>query len=408
MARRAKGEGSLYFDEKRQSWRWHGYYINQNGEKKFKNFYAKKQSELKKKVDAFLKQNNENEYVDKNISVAQWIEIWLESFVKPTVKLTTYGIYQQKMFYVISAFGNKPLYCVNGIEFQKFLNELHLSGGSRNQGLSAATVNSVRRYFKICCNVAVENGVIIKNPILVTKPIRKKRTEITVLTENEVKLMLQIAKEGNYVYEGISNKRFLNFNEGTKYLINCYYALIKTALSTGMRIGELRGLVWDCIYFSRKYIEVKRQLVNTGNALIFDEPKTSYGKRKIVIDDSLITELVEFKNYQEKYKEALGNHFKNDSNLVFTNTFGSPIDLHNFRMRYFNKILKAANINPSFTIHCMRHTHASILLKNGVNIKVVSERLGHSTVTITLNTYAHILENMEYTASNTWASIINT
>ena len=407
MARRAKGEGSLYFDEKRQSWRWHGYYVDLNGKKKFKNFYSKKQSDVKKKVDDFFNQLKNKTVIDKNITVNKWINTWLESFVKPSVKLTTYEIYKQKMSYVLNKMGEKPLYVITTLEFQQFLNELHNNGGEKGNGLSASTVNSVRRYFKICCNSAVENGVIMRNPILATKAIRKKKMEMVIMTEDEVRLVLNIAQKGDYIYEGISDKRLLNYNEGTEYLIRCYYVLIHTALSTGMRIGELRGLTWSCINFDKKYIEVRNQIVSVSKQLIFDTPKTTGSIRKIVIDNNLIDVLKKFKLYQYNYKSTLAEHFINEYNLVFTNTFGSPIDLHNFRVRYFNKILKAANINPNFTIHCMRHTHASILLKNGVNIKVVSERLGHSTVTITLNTYAHILENMEYSASNTWASIIN-
>lgn len=406
MARRAKGEGSLYFDEKRKSWRWHGYYTDANGTKKFKNFYSKKQSDVKKKVDEFFKQLSEQNTIDKTITVLQWINIWLESFVKPTVKQSTYDIYNQKMSYVIDAIGTKKLYLLTSLEFQKFLNDLYKYGGDKKKGLSASTVNSVRRYFKICCNVALENGVIMKNPVLGTKPIKKAKPEIVVLNEEDVKLLLDIAKKGEYIYEGISDKRLLNFNEGTAYLIQCYYLLIRTALSTGMRIGELRGLTWEHIYFHSGYIDVKYQMASNAPKTKFDAPKTESGKRKIVIDETLIQELSEFKNYQKRYQCILGNQFNNSFNLVFTNTFGSPVDLQNFRTRYFTKLIKAAKISPYFTIHCMRHTHASLLLKKGVNVKVISERLGHSNITITLNTYAHMIENMEYTASNAWSAII--
>lgn len=407
MARRAKGEGTLYFDEKRQSWRWYGHYVDRDGVKRTKNFYAKRQIDVKRKVNEFFEQIKEKSTIDKTISVSAWIDLWLESYVSNSVKLTTYEIYRQKMKYVSNFFGKKPLYLVTSLEFQNFLNGLHKTGGEKGEGLSAATVNTVRRYFKICCNSAVENGVILKNPVLATKPIRKVKSDITILSEEEVKLVLSIAKEGDYIYEGISDRRLLNYNKGTEYLLRCYYVLIHMALSTGMRIGELRGLSWEYVNLDKKYVEVRNQIVSTSRKLIFEEPKTLNSKRKIVVDDNLIEELAAYKEYQQAYSDMLADHFNNAFNLVFTNTFGSPIDLHNFRVRYFNKILKRANVNSGFTIHCMRHTHASLLLKNGVNVKVVSERLGHSTVTITLNTYAHIIESMEYSASNTWSTIIN-
>lgn len=107
-----------------------------------------------------------------------------------------------------------------------------------------------------------------------------------------------------------------------------------------------------------------------------------------------------------EYANFLGDLYRNKFGLVFTNIFGNPINLTNFRKRYFNKMLEAARIKKGFTIHSMRHTHATLLLKKGVNIKVVSERLGHSSATVTMNIYAHVLESMEQTAPSVWALIL--
>ena len=102
----------------------------------------------------------------------------------------------------------------------------------------------------------------------------------------------------------------------------------------------------------------------------------------------------------------LGDKFNNENNLLFTNTFGGPVNVQNFKRRYYFKMLAAAGIKKGFNIHSMRHTHATLLLKHGVNPNVVANRLGHSNATVTLNIYAHVLENMEETAPNTWAQIM--
>lgn len=154
-------------------------------------------------------------------------------------------------------------------------------------------------------------------------------------------------------------------------------------------------------------MQVKNQIVKTADDDIFDEPKTEKSKRKIAIDDATLNALKDYKNYQLAYEAMLGDKFNNEFNLCFTNTWGKPFDLSNFRDRYFRKMLLAAEVKNGFTPHCMRHTHATLLLKHGVNIKVVSERLGHSSVTVTLNIYAHVLESMEETAPSTWAQIMS-
>jgi len=218
---------------------------------------------------------------------------------------------------------------------------------------------------------------------------------------------LAVAKEGKYIYHGITNRSLFNYNKGTEYAIRCYYNLINLALATGMRISELRGLSWNNVNFSKRYINVKEQYVQTADDDIFDEPKTDKSKRKIVVGVGVMEELKSFKKYQKEFADFFGDQFNNQYNLVFTNTVGKPISLTNFRKRYWLKMLAVAGIQEGFTFHCMRHTHATILLKNNVNVLVVSERLGHSSVTVTMNIYAHVLKSMEQTAPTVWEQILN-
>ena len=122
----------------------------------------------------------------------------------------------------------------------------------------------------------------------------------------------------------------------------------------------------------------------------------------------MLQELKEFREYQKQYAVYLGNKFQNEHNLIFTNIFGKPVCYSNFRQRYFLKMIGTAGISEKFRIHCMRHTHATLLLKAGVNVNVVSKRLGHSNATVTLNIYAHVLEEMEKTAADAWGKLLDT
>ena len=406
MVRRTKGEGTFFFDKINKCYVWRGIYTDPSGEKKTKSFRANKQTDLKKKVDAFLRELENNKFIATNISINKWVEQWLEIIVKPSVKISTYNIYKQKLKYVIDAFGERKLPTLSTLEVQGFFNDLQCFGGAKNQGLSPTTVNSVRRYFKSCCSDAIKNGYLKFNPVEGTKPQRKVKKEIVVMDEQDVIRFLAIAEKGEYIYQGVSDPRFLVRDRGTDYYIKTYFNLVNLALATGMRISELRGLTWSNINFSKSYINIKEQLIQTNENDIFDEPKTEKSKRKILVGKNIISSLKEFKKYQRDYSEYVGDFYNNKHNLVFTNTVGNPINLTNFRKRYFSKMLAAAGISEGFTIHSMRHTHASILLKHKVNVLVVSERLGHSSVTVTLNIYAHVLKSMETTASTAWDNII--
>ena len=407
MARRSWGEGSVFYDNTHKYWVWKGTYLTPSGEKKTKSFTAQRQKDLKPKVDAFLLQVANGEFTNASTTVAAWVQQWLEVIVRPSVKKSTHGIYKQKLQYVIDAFGERKLPTLTSLELQAFFNALVLTGGKTGTGLSPTTVNTCRRYFRTCCTDAIKNGLLKTNPVEGTKPQKKVKKEIVVIDEAEVLRFLAVAKEGKYIYHGITNRSLLNYNKGTEYAVRCYYNLINLALATGMRISELRGLSWSNINFSKRFINVKEQYVQTADDDMFDEPKTEKSKRKIVVGVGVMEELKSFKKYQKEFADFFGDQFDNKYNLVFTNTVGNPISLTNFRKRYWSKMLAVAGIQEGFTFHCMRHTHATILLKNNVNVLVVSERLGHSSVTVTMNIYAHILKSMEQTAPTVWEQILN-
>lgn len=177
------------------------------------------------------------------------------------------------------------------------------------------------------------------------------------------------------------------------------YMVVLIALSTGMRLGEVFGLKWTDVNFDAKTISIQRALVSSNTqGMIFQAPKTKVSKRQILVSAHLIKELEKYQEKQTFYAELLGNKFSNQHHLVFSNTWGNPVDTSNFTSRYFKKMLAQSKLDESFSFHDLRHTHATLLLRQGVNIKVISERLGHSTVTMTLDTYSHLLPDMQQTA----------
>lgn len=406
MARRSWGEGSLFFDNTNKLWTWRGnYYIN--GEKKRKTLTAKRQVDLKRKVDKFKLDIESNVVNFSNIIVEKWINQWLEIIVKPSVKQRTYENYKERLGYFVDVYGKHQLKSLSSLEIQNFFNELRLTGGKKQQGLAVESVNCCRRYLKAVYAAAVKNKIVSDNPVEGTRPLRKVKNKITVMNEVEVIRFLDVAKTAEYIYSGVENPNYIKKNIATEYYVKEFYNLVNLALATGMRIGELRGLDWKSINFSKKYIHVKQQIIKTAETdNFFDEPKTLHSNRKISVDDNVLKSMKEFKVYQQNYADMLGDKFINEHNLCFTNIWGKPFSVSNFRRRYFVKMLQAAGIDSNFTIHSMRHTHATLLLKNNINAKVVSERLGHSSVNVTLNIYAHVLESMEQTAPDMWGQIL--
>lgn len=410
MAKRLRGEGSCFFDETKQLWTWVKTYKLANGDKKSKRITGKTEKALRANIAKFEESLEQAKVITQNITLEKWIAEWLDTYVKPPVrKQKTYENYRDRLNYLIPIIGARKINTITTMELQEIFNTLHMSGGKRGGGLAAHSVNRIRSYLKTALNSAIEHGLLAKNPVNATKRLAEKKAEIVVMNEQEVRRFLAIAKEGSYITFGITNPKYIKNNFGTQYLRKNYFNLVNLALATGMRCGELRGLSWKCVDFDAGTIRVEEQLVTTNDyADMYDDPKTYHSVRTIVVDKTVLNELHEFKVYQHEYAEILGDKFLNEYDLVFTNTFGKAVSYTNFRKRYFLKMLGAAEISSKYTIHCMRHTHATLLLKAGVNVNVVSKRLGHSSTTVTLNIYAHVLEEMEKTAADAWGKLLDT
>ena len=169
------------------------------------------------------------------------------------------------------------------------------------------------------------------------------------------------------------------------------------AIFTGMRCGEVLGLKWDDVDFENKKIRIKRSLCFvSGKGLIFKEPKTKKSKRQISISQHVVNVLKKHKQKQEFQEEKLGTQYQ-DNNLIVCTDDGKPLDPRNL-LRQFYRLIEEANV-PRISFHDLRHTHATILMQQGENPKVVSERLGHSRVGITLDLYSHVSDDLQEQAA---------
>lgn len=379
--RRGHNEGTARYNEERKRWEARFSYTDPvTGEVKRKMFTAESRPKALQAGRDFIKNLEDGLLPDADkLTLDTWIDRWLEDYAKPNVRIKSYEKYRSSLQYVKkSKLGKLSLTRLKDPDIQTFLNQLLVAGGVKEKGLSTSTVRATRRYLTLCLDQAVKSGLLVRNPVKATNPPKLVKAEIKPLTVEQAEALTNTAKEKGEVA----------------------YIVILVALQTGMRLGELFGLMWSDIDLKKGIIHIQRSLVtSTTKGKRFEEPKTAKSRRKIPITQSVLREIIKYKKWQEWQAHLLGDKWEG-MDLVVTNSMGKPLDAKNFTSRVFKKLLEKAGIDQSFKFHDLRHTHATLLLLQGVNAKVVQERLGHSTITMTLDTYSHLLPDMQESAVN--------
>lgn len=236
------------------------------------------------------------------------------------------------------------------------------------EGLSGSYIRAMYSVLSKTLGAAERWGLIKKNAASLVAPPKTSERKMNVWTVDEVQQFLKASK----------NRKF--------------YIAYVLAVYTGMRRGEILGLKWEDLDLDQGIIHVQRTLYKSNKKIIFQEPKTRGSKRSIVISPYVIDELKKHRARQNEMRLKLGPGYQ-DHGLVVCNWNGNPVDPVDLA-RDFNMAIKIAGVSR-IRFHDLRHTHATILLQIGEHPKVVSERLGHSSVTITLDTYSHVLPNMQ-------------
>ena len=197
----------------------------------------------------------------------------------------------------------------------------------------------------------------------------------------------QVQRKGNFLTKE-ELKEFLKLAQTTT--LSYFFPLVHLMSYTGLRQGEALALKWSDIDFENKKITVNKTAVRIEGKQSLQTPKTKNSKRVISIDPTTLSILKNWKKDQIKIYFKNGKHFEGDDNFIFTNQRGDWVHIHNF-IRYFKRFIADHKLK-TITPHGLRHTHASLLFSAGVEPKNISDRLGHSTVQITLDLYTHISE----------------
>lgn len=383
MGRRGFGEGSVYRDEKRDLWFYQVSYNDKEGRRCRKKFSGKTKHIAMSKGKAFLSEVKQQQELPAEVmTVRAWLEKCMQTMVKPRIRPRTFEKYVSSLKnYVVPYFGERNLRDLTVEELQQHFNSLLLHGGKDGKGLSSSTVRAARRYFSMCLDEAVRMGELERNPAKMTRAPKLSKKEIVVLTKDEVNTLVAQALKIDH-----------------PYMARMTSMLIAFTVHTGLRQGEVFGLRWEDVDLEQGAIYVRRSLAHVvGKGAVFQEPKTKKSQRRVPLMKKDVEELKEYKKWQREYAESLGDMFA-WQDLVFTSPFGAPISPTNFSRRYFKPLLKQCHIKDGFTFHGLRHTHATLLLQQGVNPKIVQERLGHSSIKVTMDTYSHVLPDMQQQA----------
>jgi integrase len=360
--KRGNGEGTIF---QRPDGRWVGRislgYDTVAHKRLRKTVYGKSKSEVRKKLTELQSKADKGFTINtRSQSLGSFLDHWLNSVAKNNVRPSTYRSYEQIIRnHLIPGLGTYTLDKLTPQVIQNFLNAKSETGISTEH---------LRRVLRAALSQAMNWELIVRNPAKLVSPPKKAQKEIAFLDVDQAKAFL----------EAVSNSH--------------HEALYKVAISDGLRLGEALGLQWADIDFENRTLTVRKQLQRIDGKLQLVDPKTQKAKRTIPLPEFAIESL-----RQHRAKQLEMSLFQADvwqkSDFVFTSSIGTPADPRNIR-RSLDEILKTHNL-PKLRFHDLRHTCASLLLAQGTDARTIMETLGHSQISVTLNTYSHVMPQLQ-------------
>lgn len=371
MAKNGNGEGSIY-EHKRNGKKvgYRGSYTVHTAEGPKRSYVTgKTRDDVRAKLTKAMADRDGGLVFDAgSLKVGEYLEHWIETSVKGTVRQSTYEVYG----YMI----HPHLAPVLGRIKLKNLTPAHVRAFYRDRldsGLAPATVHKMHVVLHKALDQAVSDGLIPRNAAKGVKVPQTKRKEIRPLTPEQVKALL----------EAVRGDRL--------------EALYVLAVATGLRQGELLALKWEDVELEDAVLRVRRTLTRTGGKVDMGPPKTNKSRRSVSLTAGAVETLRAHLSRQLEEMEQMGSLYR-PGGLVFANESGGIINPSNLRNRSFARLLKRAGLPVDTRFHDLRHTCATLLLTKNVNPKIVSEMLGHSSISITLDTYSHVLPTMQENA----------
>lgn len=364
---------------------WYYRYRDNDG-KQIERVGGKTKKEAQTKLTEELNRKNRGYSRPSEMMLSDYLIYWVDEYIKPFREENTYIKYKRDILNRINPIiGNIPLCDLKAHHIEKVFKNARNIKTNKGTFISETTIQKYYGVINTALNKAVKLQIILENPCkYVDSPKRKKYTA-SILTIDEYKSLY-------------SNLDCNNYND---YIFKLG---LNIAVETGLRRGEMCGLCWSDIDFNNKTISISKALKRVDNDYLIGDTKT-HSSRTLPISDKLILELKHHKQKQNLYKLEYGSHYiKNIFNgieydLIFTNECGKYIIPSRFLQRLKRKC-KYVNIEKNIRWHDLRHTNATLLIKQGVNMKIIQERLGHADFNTTANIYSHVTEDMNRDATH--------
>lgn len=375
--KRANGEGSIY---KKADGTWAASIsIGRNDEGKIKRkvFYGKSRREVKEKLDNYNQQYGLIGRSDiSDNTFADLIRTWLYDTKRNELKPTSFDRLEQVIeSYIVPSIGFYQCHNIDSDVIQKLINSL------RDKGYSVSTIKKVYNAINAFYKQAIAQRKLTYNPVQgVTMPHNQSKPEVRMFLQEEIKAITEASTA-------------LYGNGERIYRLGSVFPLL---CNTGLRAGEMCALKWDAVDLEERLLTVRANRVITKDrssdapTRVFidqDSTKTVSGMRKIPLNDNALKALMDLKTITGDYDYVIATKEGNPCSTYFLD--------HSFR-----RVLEDAGLKDTknFGVHSLRHTFATTLLRNGVDIKVVSTLLGHSDINVTYNTYIHIIREQQEAA----------
>ncbi len=371
MARikRKQGEGMLRL---RKDGRWEGRIVigyNEKGIPKTKNVTAKTKSACEEKLKALKETFGKAiERLKPDMPFGNWLDFWYQNFCKLTLRATTKVGYENCIYkHILPEVGQIPLNELTQNDLQQFYARLKKNGrlhhsASHGTATSNRTVRSCHALCRAALEKAITEQLITKNPSLGCKLPPEKAREMQILSPSELGRFLARTKE-----------------EG-------YYEMFLLELSTGMRRGEILGLKWSDLNLTNGSLRIARQVVAAGSKTVVQPPKTKTSIRAIILPPYMVEILAEMKK-QRTCEWIFPSPIKD----------GEPRNPSAVYHRF--KLILERSGCKNVRFHDLRHTFATMALENGMDVKTLSDMIGHVSAETTLNIYSHITDTMRAQAA---------
>lgn len=346
--------------------------LDENGKRKrmFQSMQGTKK-EAEKELQRLINELDGGSYIEETkMTTATYLRSWVKTYVEPNLSPTSIDGYKSNIEnYIIPHIGNIPLQKLSPIHLQDMYTKLSLKGRLDGKGgLSPRSIRYIHRNLSKALDQAMKMQIIKKNvATLVTIP-KVKPYNAEVYNEAEVVTMINKAK-------------------GTDMEVP-----ITLAVTLGLRRGELLGLKWSEIDLDEGKMTISNNLVSTSSGAVLKTPKTNTSCRTLELSEGIVSLLKKHRLAQKENKMKLGSAYI-DNDLVCCYPDGNIIQPKNFSKKFSNFLKR--NGLKHIRLHDLRHTNATLMLSYGIPAKVASERLGHSSISITLDLYSHVTTNMQ-------------